>query len=388
MEVAEKEKRIADLTGRLEGRVRRLRLLSTCVIASIVVLIIGAVASFVLAGAITSRESLDIAHRIELAKSRQGAVSEKLVPELIQISHNLNRISSVVVKRGLSTIKVDGISPQDLRLQYGSFQIQPSNFLSLDMSRRLVENAFKDVKQNDDTTISVYISLDGKRTDGAYVWSFKGSSKKEVLAALEASDIKAVHGTDKRPINDIDEDLLEREGIDTLIDVLMAEKSSYSASLVGNDAKDKSLSIVEAPTATGPSDGGSRAPAGAADTTVASNAVGKPKNRNADADIYNDANSSGALFYYIQLNLNKFGTVSLLIILIGILVSLYKYNTRLAAFYQARVDALQLQPTQDKVGFVRLASALTPSIDFSKADQTSSIIKILEHTSALKDGQT
>jgi hypothetical protein len=58
-------------------------------------------------------------------------------------------------------------------------------------------------------------------------------------------------------------------------------------------------------------------------------------------------------------------------IAISILVPLYRYSTRLAAFYTARADAIRLQQLAYKqTGFVRLAAAVTPQFDFGKG-QTS-----------------
>jgi hypothetical protein len=54
----------------------------------------------------------------------------------------------------------------------------------------------------------------------------------------------------------------------------------------------------------------------------------------------------------------------------GILVSLYRYNIRLAAFYTARADVLRLKSdTMTVTDFAILAAALSPNLEFGKAPQ-------------------
>jgi hypothetical protein len=50
---------------------------------------------------------------------------------------------------------------------------------------------------------------------------------------------------------------------------------------------------------------------------------------------------------------------------------LYRYNIRLAAFYDARADALDFMRTSLRSnGFIRLSNSLTPTLDFGRQPQT------------------
>jgi hypothetical protein len=73
--------------------------------------------------------------------------------------------------------------------------------------------------------------------------------------------------------------------------------------------------------------------------------------------------------YLIQLNITRFGTITLVAIALGIFAPLYRYSARLSAFYSARADALQLYQGTSfvQVGFTRLSSSLTPNFDFAKS---------------------
>lgn len=73
----------------------------------------------------------------------------------------------------------------------------------------------------------------------------------------------------------------------------------------------------------------------------------------------------------VQTNITRFGTIVMIIFLVSILTPLYRYNIRLATYYDARGDVLQLLDTKlSAVGFVELSQALTPSFDFGKAPAT------------------
>jgi hypothetical protein len=52
-----------------------------------------------------------------------------------------------------------------------------------------------------------------------------------------------------------------------------------------------------------------------------------------------------SLPFLLQLNITRFGTITLASIAIGILVPLYRFSERLAAFYRSRADALRLHQT-------------------------------------------
>jgi hypothetical protein len=73
----------------------------------------------------------------------------------------------------------------------------------------------------------------------------------------------------------------------------------------------------------------------------------------------------------IQTNVTRFGTIIMIIFLVSILTPLYRYNLRLASYYEARADALILMETKLRsAGFIKLVGALTPTLDFGKAPPT------------------
>jgi hypothetical protein len=75
-----------------------------------------------------------------------------------------------------------------------------------------------------------------------------------------------------------------------------------------------------------------------------------------------------SLQFLIQLNIVRFGIISLIGIAIGVLAPLYRFSARLAAFYQAKADTLQLhEVAYKKTSFANLSSALTPPMEFGKS---------------------
>jgi hypothetical protein len=75
-----------------------------------------------------------------------------------------------------------------------------------------------------------------------------------------------------------------------------------------------------------------------------------------------------SLPFLLQLNITRFGTLTLVGIGIGILVPLYRFSARLSTFYRALADALRFrQSIEKRVSFVRLATALSPRLDFGKS---------------------
>jgi hypothetical protein len=84
----------------------------------------------------------------------------------------------------------------------------------------------------------------------------------------------------------------------------------------------------------------------------------------------------------LQTNITRFGTIIMITFLVSILTPLYRYNIRLAAYYDARADVLELMKSDlKKVGFIDLAASLTPSLDFGKAPSTpiEQIIELARH---------
>ncbi|MDP5215784.1 hypothetical protein Q5Y75_01000 [Ruegeria sp. 2205SS24-7] len=63
----------------------------------------------------------------------------------------------------------------------------------------------------------------------------------------------------------------------------------------------------------------------------------------------------------------RVGAMLLIIFLVQILVNLYRYNTRLASFYEGRADALEIAPSPAASGFTELIHAISPdNLDFGK----------------------
>jgi hypothetical protein len=61
----------------------------------------------------------------------------------------------------------------------------------------------------------------------------------------------------------------------------------------------------------------------------------------------------------------------MIIFLVTILTPLYRYNIRLATYYDARADVLEMMDTHLKsVGFTQIATAVTPTFDFGKPQAT------------------
>ena len=92
----------------------------------------------------------------------------------------------------------------------------------------------------------------------------------------------------------------------------------------------------------------------------------------ADGNSTEDASGATAWISLFQTNITRFGTIILVIFLVSILVPLYRYNIRLAAYYDARADAIALMGGSNITAarFTEFADALTPSHDFGKAPAT------------------
>lgn len=72
----------------------------------------------------------------------------------------------------------------------------------------------------------------------------------------------------------------------------------------------------------------------------------------------------------LQTSITRFGLLAVVGFFVSILVSLYRYNVRLAAFYNARADLLRLSDISVTISdFGLLATALTPTLEFGKSPQ-------------------
>jgi len=94
------------------------------------------------------------------------------------------------------------------------------------------------------------------------------------------------------------------------------------------------------------------------------------------------SNPNLSLPFLVQLNVTRFGTLTLVAIAIGLLSPLYRFSARLAAFHQGRADALRLHKVGYRdVSIVNLVEALTPKFDFEKSspstDRLSELINVI-----------
>lgn len=79
--------------------------------------------------------------------------------------------------------------------------------------------------------------------------------------------------------------------------------------------------------------------------------------------------------FLIWINATRVAIIFIILFLVQILVNLYRYNTRLAGYYDARADALMLMTVEEigskKVGLDALMIALSPDmLDFGKSPKT------------------
>lgn len=96
----------------------------------------------------------------------------------------------------------------------------------------------------------------------------------------------------------------------------------------------------------------------------------------------------GKTLYIISISTTRIGIVVLLLFLVQILVPLYRYNVKLAAFYDARADALTLVENQSTEELERLVCVLSPDVvDFSKPPEspTQQAFELVKEVIALKN---
>ncbi len=92
---------------------------------------------------------------------------------------------------------------------------------------------------------------------------------------------------------------------------------------------------------------------------AATGSAGAPPTQSSD--------NSDLLLRLIQTSITRFGVLAVIGFLVSILVSLYRYNIRLSAFYIARADIMRLSGENTTVSdFAVLAAALTPHLEFGK----------------------
>jgi hypothetical protein len=72
----------------------------------------------------------------------------------------------------------------------------------------------------------------------------------------------------------------------------------------------------------------------------------------------------------VQTTVTRFGLLAVIGFFVGLLVSLYRYNVRLAAFYVARADFLRISPGNLSASDAAvLLGSLTPNLEFGKSPQ-------------------
>jgi hypothetical protein len=98
------------------------------------------------------------------------------------------------------------------------------------------------------------------------------------------------------------------------------------------------------------------------------------------------AKSENDLFLrLVQTSVTRFGLLAVIGFFVSILVSLYRYNVRLAAFYTARADALRLlEPPSAVSDFALIVTALSPTVEFGKGPQPP-IAQLVDLVKAAKD---
>src|SRR2546429_4018705 len=76
----------------------------------------------------------------------------------------------------------------------------------------------------------------------------------------------------------------------------------------------------------------------------------------------------------IQSNLTRLASLGIMFFLVAILVPQYRYNIRMAAFYDARADSMRLAGKLPSITRIeeleKTILAMTPDIDFGKAPST------------------
>lgn len=78
-----------------------------------------------------------------------------------------------------------------------------------------------------------------------------------------------------------------------------------------------------------------------------------------------------ALYVLISTSVARIAAVLLLIFGVQVLINFYRYNLRLAAFYESRADALELLGDSSLEGLGSIVSSLSPDlIDLGKPPNT------------------
>lgn len=80
------------------------------------------------------------------------------------------------------------------------------------------------------------------------------------------------------------------------------------------------------------------------------------------------SNGSPRLEFLVTAFATRFGIAAVVLLLVKILTSIYRYHARLSAHYDSKADALELCPAGNIADFEKLCLAITPSgVDFQES---------------------
>jgi len=81
--------------------------------------------------------------------------------------------------------------------------------------------------------------------------------------------------------------------------------------------------------------------------------------------------TSVTMLNFIQGNITRFGTVAVIVFIVMILMGVYRYSMRLAAFYLSQADALHVLERGINIDqFEKISAAMAPTAEFGKLPET------------------
>lgn len=108
-----------------------------------------------------------------------------------------------------------------------------------------------------------------------------------------------------------------------------------------------------------------------------------------DNDVRGLNAKNSTILRLIQTTITRFGTLTIIIFLVSILSGLYRYTVKLVGFYHALADALRLTGGERPSTFYKLATTLTPSIDFGKVPTTpiEQVVQLVDALSRIRKAE-
>jgi hypothetical protein len=251
-------------------------------------------------------------------------VTARLTPLMLKVIHNANNFESEIENRGLSVMRAKEFDSSKDIFNYTYYgETRAEYFASQNGLLDFFQNKVKSMKKNtggshgDIYIVTFTASPSGSPIESAqYFWAIPDSKFDAVADAIRATQIE--------PVDD--------QSIKTLVDQRGTDESEIQSLLYERESVAKAIKD-------------NSSGAGGVSGTPQSGSVGD---------------------YLFQLNINKFGALTLITALIGVLSGIYKYNMRLSTFYTARADALRLHRSRALQGYADVVSALTPTINFGK----------------------